>query len=130
MSARAIVKAFYSLDLAKADNAIEMFDKNCQLHWNSSQGYTALDYNGIDQKLKEIRQSFVSFTYKLSHLLKENNTITARYTAYAATIERPDKVEPIAHFISIWEVKDGLLYKGYEISQLFDENPSSLSSYS
>ncbi|MEL0642990.1 nuclear transport factor 2 family protein [Olleya sp. Ti.3.14] len=130
MSARAIVKAFYSLDLAKADNAIKMFDKNCQLHWNSSQGYTALDYNGIDQKLKEVRQSFVSFTYKLSHLLKENNTITARYTAYAATIERPDKVEPIAHFISIWEVKDGLLYKGYEISQLFDENPSSLSSYS
>ncbi|PIB31965.1 hypothetical protein [Olleya marilimosa] len=130
MSARAIVKAFYSLDLAKAENAIEMFDKNCQLHWNSSQGYTALDYNGIDQKLKEVRQSFVSFTYKLSHLLKENDTITARYTAYAATIERPDKVEPIAHFISIWEVKDGLLYKGYEISQLFDENPSSLSSYS
>ena len=130
MSARAIVKAFYSLDLAKAENAIEMFDKNCQLHWNSSQGYTALDFNGIDQKLKEVRQSFVSFTYKLSHLLKENDTITARYTAYAATIERPDKVEPIAHFISIWEVKDGLLYKGYEISQLFDENPSSLSSYS
>ncbi|MBD3862029.1 nuclear transport factor 2 family protein [Olleya marilimosa] len=130
MSARAIVKAFYSLDLAKAENAIEMFDKNCQLHWNSSQGYTALDYNGIDQKLKEVRQSFVSFTYKLSHLLKENDTITARYTAYAATIERPDKVEPIAHFISIWEVKDGLLYKGYEISQLFDENPSSLPSYS
>ncbi|SFJ43425.1 nuclear transport factor 2 family protein [Olleya namhaensis] len=130
MSARAVVKAFYNLDLAKAEDAIKMFDKECQLHWNSSNGYTALDYDGISKKLAEVRQSFVTFTYKLSHLLKENDTITARYTAYAATIERPDKVEPIAHFISIWEVKDGLLYKGHEISQLFDENPSSLSSYS
>ncbi len=130
MAAKAIVEAFYNLDLVKAENAIDMFDKNCQLHWNSSRGYTALDHDGINNKLKEIRKSFVTFTYKLSHLLEDNNTITARYTAYAATIERPDEIEPIAHFISIWEVKDGLLYKGFEISQLFDENPSSLSSYS
>ena len=130
MSARAVVKAFYNLDLAKSEDAIKMFDKECQLHWNSSNGYMALDYDGISEKLAEVRQSFVTFTYKLSHLLKENDTITARYTVYAATIERPDKIEPIAHFISIWEVKDGLLYKGHEISQLFDENPSSLSSYS
>lgn len=130
MSAKAIVEAFYNLDLVKAENAIDMFDKNCQLHWNSSKGYNALNYDAIKNKLQEIRKSFVSFTYKLSHLLEDNNTVTARYTAYAATIERPDKTEAIAHFISIWEVKDGLLYKGFEISQLFDENPSSLSSYS
>ncbi|MBL7560305.1 nuclear transport factor 2 family protein [Olleya sp. YSTF-M6] len=129
MSARAVVKAFYNLDLAKSEDAINMFDKDCQLHWNSSKGYIALDHDGIKAKLQDIRQSFVTFTYKLSHLLKENDTITARYTAYAATIERSDEIEPIAHFISIWEVKNGLLYKGYEISQLFDENPQSLSSF-
>ena len=129
MSARAVVKAFYNLDLAKDKEAIKMFDKDCQLHWNSSTGYNTLNYDDINKKLTEIRQSFVTFTYKLSHLLKENDTITARYTVFAATIERPDKVESIAHFISIWEVKNGLLYKGFEISQLADRDLPDITSY-
>ena len=130
MTAKAIVQSFYDLDLATSENAMDKFHKDCELHWNSSTGFTKLDYTGIDKMMTGVRESYHSFTYKLSHLLESDNTVTARYTVYVTTIERPEKEEPLAHFISIWEVKDDKLYRGWEMSQLLDETPGNISSYS
>ncbi|MDG5491634.1 nuclear transport factor 2 family protein [Psychroserpens sp. SPM9] len=130
MSAKEVVKAFYDMDLAKSEDAINLIHKDCKLLWNSSNGFTSLDYNGIKEMLNGLRKSFLSFTYRVSHLLEEGNTVTARYTIYVTSIERPEKEDPLAHFISIWEVKDGKLYRGYEISQPVDNSSESLNSYS
>lgn len=130
MSAKAIVKAFYDLDLAKDENVINMMHENCILHWNSSKGFKELNKEGINNMLDGIRESFHSFKYKLSHLLEDDNIVTARYTIYVTSIERPEKEDALAHFISIWEVKDEKLYKGWEISQLMDDNPKNISSFS
>jgi hypothetical protein len=35
----------------------------------------------------------------------------------------------MAHFIAIWEIKDGKMFKGYQISQAADETPENLSSF-
>ncbi|AEH02265.1 MULTISPECIES: nuclear transport factor 2 family protein [unclassified Lacinutrix] len=130
MSAKEIIKKFYDTDLAKDDSVIDMFHEDCVLHWNSSQGFTSLDKNGINHKLQEVREAFTSFNYKLSHLLQDENTVTARHTVYVTTIENPEQEEPLAHFISIWEVKDGKIYKGYEISQLLDDSTDNMTSFS
>lgn len=130
MSSKKVVKHYYELDLAKDEDAISHFHKDCQLYWNSSIGFTILDYDAIDKMLKDIRKSYVSFKYRLSHLLEDGKNVTARYTIYVIPIENPDEEQALAHFISIWEVKKGKLYKGYEISQLADEDPASLKSFS
>ncbi len=130
MSPKKVVERFYELDLAKDEDAISHFHKNCQLYWNSSQGFTVLDYDGINSMLVGVRKSFLSFKYRLSHLLEDGKTVTARYTIYVTPIENPDEEQPLAHFISIWEVKKGKLYKGYEISQLADEDPASVKTFS
>ncbi len=80
--------------------------------------------------LEGVRKSFLSFQYRLSHLLEDENIVTARYTIYVTPIEKPDEEEALAHFISIWEVKGDKLFKGYEISQMADENPASLKTFS
>lgn len=129
MSPKDIVKQFYQSDLAIAENLMDLFHKNCELNWNSSKGFTKLDYQGVQQMLRGIQKSYHSFKFMVSHLLQENNIVTARYTIYATTIERPEKEDAIAHFISIWEVKDHKLYKGFEISQLADTSTESLNSY-
>jgi len=46
------------------------------------------------------------------------------------TIENPSKEVPLAHYITIWEVKDGKLFLGHEISQLADDSVVSLNSFS
>lgn len=130
MAPKEVVRHFYNMDLSNETNAISMFHKDCELYWNSSKGFTTLNYTGINDMLKDIRKSFLSFKYKLSHLLEDENIITARYTIYVTPIEKPDEDEALAHFISIWEVKEEKLYKGYQISQMTDENPASLKTFS
>lgn len=131
MKAKQVVRNFYELDLGQDTNALSLFHKDCELHWNSSKGFTTLHLKDIQTMLNEIRRSYVSFKYRISHLLEDDNTVTARYTIYVIPIENPEEEEePLAHFISIWEVKDGKLFKGYEISQMADENPASLKTFS
>lgn len=130
MSSKKVVKHYYELDLAKDEDAISHFHKDCQLYWNSSKGFTVMNYDEIDNMIKEIQKSYLSFKYRLSHLLEDGKNVTARYTIYVIPIEDPDEEQPLAHFISIWEVKKGKLFKGYEISQLADEDPASLKSFS
>ncbi|WP_055437272.1 nuclear transport factor 2 family protein [Lacinutrix algicola] len=130
MSAKKVVKAFYDSNLAKDEDIISMFHEDCVLHWNSSQGFTTLNKDGILEKLQGVKESYLSFAYRLSHLLEDGDTVTARYTIYCTTIERPFKEEPLAHFISIWEVKDGKMYRGYEISQRLDESVENLTTFS
>ncbi len=130
MTPKDVVRHFYNMDLSKETNAILMFHKNCELYWNSSKGFTTLNNKGINDMLKDIRKTYLSFKYRMSHLLGDENIITARYTIYVTPIEKPDEDEALAHFISIWEVKEEKLYKGYQISQMADENQASLKSFS
>ncbi len=48
--------------------------------------------------------------------------MTVRYTYYVVTYDQPDDEICFAHFISIWEVKDDLLFRCHEMSQMADEN--------
>lgn len=131
MSAKEIVKAFYDSNLAKDENILDMFHEDCQLHWNSSQGYAKYDKQGLAGMLKGVKEAYFSFNYRLSHLLQDENTVTARYTIYVTPIENTELDEqPLAQFISIWEVKDQKLYIGYESSHLFDDSTDNEASYS
>lgn len=130
MAPKEVLRNFYNMDLAKEANAMSMFHKDCELHWNSSKGFTILNYSTINNMLEGVRKSFLTFKYRLSHLLEDGVTVTARYTIYVTPIEKPDEEEALAHFISIWEVKDDKLFRGYEISQMADENPESLKTFS
>jgi len=122
MSAKAIVKAFYDSDLANDATIIEkFFHKDCVLHWNSSQGFTLLKYDNIVDFFKGTRASYNDLRFEFTHVLEDSSFVTTRHTLYGTTIENPSTEIGLAHFTTIWEVKDDKLYRCYEISQLFDE---------
>ncbi len=131
MSAKEIVKSFYESNLAHGiELAPKYFHKDCQLHWNSSTGYNVKDYEGIIQFFKHIQASYDSVRAQISHLLEDGDHVTIRYTMFVSTIEDPENEQPLANFISIWELKEGKLYRGYEISQMADDNIESYKSFS
>ncbi|MBC3846245.1 nuclear transport factor 2 family protein [Winogradskyella echinorum] len=132
MSAIDIVKAFYDADLANDTSVVsEFFHKDCELHWTSSQGFMLLNYNEIEVFFEGTRKSYDSLRFEFTHLIEAGNTVTTRHTLFANTIENPDVEVVLAHFSAIWEVKDGKLYRCFEISNQADENDSaSLKSYS
>lgn len=123
MSAKDIVKAFYDSDLANDASVIpQFFHKDCQLHWSSSKGFKQLNYNDILAFFDGARQSYNNLRFEFTHLIESGNTVVTRHTLFANTIENPENEIVLARYSTIWEVKDNKLYKGYEISQLADEN--------
>jgi ketosteroid isomerase-like protein len=131
MSALKLVKSFYESDLANdIDIVSKFFHKESELHWMSSQGFMLLKYNDIESFFEGTRRSYNNLRFEFTHFIESGDTVTTRHTLYANTIENPDSEVVLAHFSAIWEVKDGKLYRGYEISHQADENDSvSMKSY-
>ena len=125
-----VVQNFYNSDFANDPNIYTKFmHPEGSLNWNSSRGFTRLNQQELTALLKDINGSYAEVRIQISHLLSDGNFVTARYTLHVNTIEEPEEERPMAHFITIWQVKDGLLFEGHEISQLADESPVSLNSY-
>lgn len=133
MKIKNFVKEYYltHLDLGNDPDALKGFlHPDVELYWNSSSGFNKMNFNEIAEITEKFAKSFISVHAEISHLLMEKDTVTVRYTYFVKTIENPDEVLPIAHFISIWEIKDDLLYRGYQISQPADDSPENLDSFS
>ncbi|GAB5563303.1 MAG: hypothetical protein Wins2KO_03660 [Winogradskyella sp.] len=130
MDLKNIVKKYYETDFANTAEAINDFlHKDCKIHWHSSKGYNEYVATEIKSMFKDVYNTYESFRPEISHMLQDGNFVTTRYTLHGSTIETPDTENPIAHFITIWELKDGKLFSGHEISQLADDSEASLSSF-
>ncbi len=130
-SPKNIVRAFYNLDISEVgiDGYKEFLHPDCELNWHSTRGYTKLNIEEISTLLKDIATSYQTVRFHISHLLEDGAYVTTRYTLFVTPIENANNETALAHFITIWEVKDGKLFKGFEISQSADESEHSLNSY-
>ena len=72
---------------------------------------------------------YETLRFETSHLLQDENMVTIRYTSYFTTVENPNEEMPLAHFTTIWEVKDDKIIKGFQMSQLADSSSESLNSF-
>ncbi|WP_111682629.1 nuclear transport factor 2 family protein [Winogradskyella tangerina] len=132
MSPLEIVKAFYASDVANdADVISKFFHEDAELHWTSSQGFRVLNHNDLESFFSETRKAFENLRFEFTHLIESNSTVVTRHTLFGSAIEDSKNETALGHFSTIWEVKDGKLYRGYEISQPADEsNSKSMASYS
>lgn len=127
MSAKEIVKAFYDSDMANdASIVTKFFNEESELHWTSSQGFMLLKYDDIVNFFKGVRKSYTTLRFEFTHFIEAGNSIASRHTLFANTIENPENEQVLAHFSTIWEVKEGKLHRGYEISHQADENDSNI----
>lgn len=125
-----LVKEFYTSNFFKNSEDVKKFlHPEAELFWNSSAGFNKMNYDDIISMSSEMVKSFSSLRAEISHLLREKDEVTIRFTYHVRTVENPDEEIPMAHFIAIWRIKDGKLFKGYQISQPADETPENLSSF-
>ncbi|CAN5404866.1 hypothetical protein BH23BAC2_BH23BAC2_19600 [soil metagenome] len=129
MGERKLIESFYTSNFRDLEQVRSYLHPEAELFWNSSAGFHKMGYEEISNLSAELMKAFISLRAEVSHLLKEKNQITIRFTYHVRTVENPDEEIPMAHFIAIWEVKDGKMYKGYQISQQADESPENLSSF-
>lgn len=117
-NAKHIVKKFYQTDfVTDAKSGVSLLHDDIVLIWNSTEGLTIMDKKEIVKTFEEVSRTYEQLRIEVSHVLKDENFVTIRYKYYIKTIENPEEELGIAHFIAIWEIKDGKLYKGHQISQ-------------
>jgi hypothetical protein len=119
MTAKELVQNFYKSD-AFIDSTImkEYLHADAIVEWNSSKGFVELNYDSLIKLSEELGRAYVRSKVRISHIIAENDMISVRYSHFVKTIENPREEMLLAHFISIWQIKDNKLYKGYQMSQL------------
>ena len=129
-SAKEIVRQFYRSDILSDVTVLErFFHPDLELIWNSANGLSVMNYDDIVQFFGEVRRSYNDLRIEVSHLLADGPHVTIRYKYYVRTMENPDEELGIAHFIAIWEVKDDMIYRGYQVSQPVTDNDDTNESY-
>lgn len=123
MTPKEFVRSFYESDFYKNQGVLKNYlHPECELFWSSSTGFNKFNYDDILEHGQRISESFKTLRAEISHIIAEDNFVTVRYTYYVVTFENPDEEVCLAHFISIWEVKDGKLFKCHEMSQMDDHD--------
>lgn len=118
MTAKNVVQDFYKSD-ALIDPAVmaSYLHDDVQLEWHSSTGIIKFDRKGILAFAEQTSKAYVRTKVRISHLVAEDDTVSVRYLQSVKTIENPREEMPLAQFFAIWEVRDGKLYRGYQMSQ-------------
>ncbi len=125
--AKEVVPKFYQSDFYKDEEVLRTYlHPEVELSWYGTTGFRKLDIQGIADISKELASSYDSLRAEIEKIVARKVDAAIHFTYHVRTIENPDEEMPLAHFIAIWELKDGKLFKGVQISQLgeeIDENP-------
>lgn len=126
-----VVEKFYDWNTkSDPDNTREYLHDQVELFWNSSKGFRKLNKTQIMDLICNIKTEYKQVRTEISHLVVENDRAAVRLTYFVEPFETPDEETPLVHFMAIWEMKDGKLYRGYEMSYLADEDPDNMMSFS
>lgn len=118
MSIKEFVQKFY-----KSDALIDSEIMKAYLHpevtveWNSTKGLIMLDHGSMLAMANELSRAYVRSKVRISHIIAEDDLVSIRYSHYVKTIENPREEMLLAHFSTIWQIKDDKLYRGYQMSQ-------------
>jgi ketosteroid isomerase-like protein len=117
-----IVEKFYtSLFNGEKDILDKYLHPNVTLTWYGTTGLKKLDFDEILSIRNDMAKNFESLKADVEKTVEEGNQIAIQFTYHVKTIENPDEEMPLAHFMAIWELKNGKLFKGVQISQLGEE---------
>jgi len=119
MTAKEIVQNFYKSDVLLDTKAMESFlHPDVVLDWNSSKGFLQMTRDQIVALSAELGVAYVRSKIRISHILEDDNLVSVRYSHYVKTFENPREEMLLAHFMVIWEIKEGKLFRGFQMSQL------------
>ncbi|GAA4324192.1 hypothetical protein GCM10023115_53380 [Pontixanthobacter gangjinensis] len=122
-----IATKFYESNFYKDEDVLRSFlHPDVELSWYGTTGLKKLDLNGIAQISQQLAESYESLRAEIEKVVAKKDDVAVHFTYHVRTIENPEEEMPLAHFVAIWEMKDGKLFKGVQISQLgeeVDDNP-------
>lgn len=118
MTPKELVLDFYKNDLILQKSEVnEFLHPDLVIEWNSTKGFIQMKKEDVLNLSDDLAKAYVRSKIRITHILSEDNLVSVRYSHFVKTIENPREEMLLAHFYVIWEVKDGKLYRGYQMSQ-------------
>lgn len=118
-SALKIVKKFYeSAGILSKTYCLDIFHEDIQLQWYSSKGHLYLEHADLLALSKDLKLSYFNLRAEIHDIMSEDDKVMIRYTYHVRTFENTEEEMILATFFNVWELKDGKLFKGVQMSQL------------
>ena len=118
MSIKEFVQKFYKSDALIDSEIMKTYlHPEVELDWRSTKGLIVMDYNSMLGMANELSRAYVRSKVRISHIIAEDDLVSIRYSHFVKTIENPREEMLLAHFSTIWQIKDDKLYRGYQMSQ-------------
>jgi predicted SnoaL-like aldol condensation-catalyzing enzyme len=118
MKAKELVLDLYKNDvLLHRSEVAQLLHDELIIEWNSSKGFIQMKKEDVLNLSDELSTAYVRSKMRITHIIEEGNMVSVRYSHFVKTIENPREEMLLAHFFVIWEMKDGKLYRGYQMSQ-------------
>jgi hypothetical protein len=112
------LQEFYKSDAVLDRKIMEKYiHPDISIEWHSTKGYRTLNRERILDVCDEMGQAYVWSNCKVSHIVAKGDEAAVRYSHYVKTVENPREEMLLAHFTVFWEIRDGRLYRGYQMSQ-------------
>jgi predicted SnoaL-like aldol condensation-catalyzing enzyme len=80
--------------------------------------FNSNEYQDILDFSDELSKEYIRSKIKISNIIQEGNLVSVRYKHVVKTIENPRDDMLLAKFFAIWEIKDGKLFKGFQMSHI------------
>lgn len=118
MTPKELVLDFYKNDLLLRKSEVKEFlHDDLIIEWNSSKGFVQMKKEDVLNLSDELSKAYIRSKMRITHIVSEDNKVSVRYSHFVKTIENPREEMLLAHFFVIWEIKDGKLYRGFQMSQ-------------
>jgi hypothetical protein len=118
MSPKELILDFYKNDLILNKSEVnEFLHPDLIIEWNSSKGFVQLKRDDVLNLSEELSKAYVRSKMRITHIIEEGDTVSVRYSHFVKTFENPREEMLLAHFFVIWEVKEGKLFRGFQMSQ-------------
>ena len=119
MSAKKFVLDFYKSDALIDREIMETFlHPDATVEWNSSKGFLVMKRSEILDLAGELSRAYIRSKVRISHILQDGDMVSVRYSHFVKTIENPREEMLLAHFMVIWELREGKLFHAFQMSQL------------
>lgn len=113
MDIKQFITDYYN-SLLKPENIKNFLHPQAVIEWHSQRGYVELDATDVVKFMEVVSKNNSNLRFRVTHLVAEGeNKVAAKYVNYLESKEELGAEKEVSHGISIWELKDNKLYRGY-----------------
>ncbi len=114
-----ILQAFYKAEaLIHPEILADFLHPEVIVEWRSTTGLIRMNYEELVEMSTELSRAYVRSHIRVTHIISDKDQVASRYSHFVRTLENPNEEILLAHFMAIWEFKDGKMYRGFQMSQV------------